>query len=96
VQTYIDHAISNETFPEEREPLSLIQRDWNAYYALDARIRQMAVDAGVATAEGSSTGLSNQAFGVFTAMVDRLSATNRTFFDRIFQDMQASSIATSS
>jgi hypothetical protein len=89
VQTYIDRAIANETYPEGREPLSVIQRDWGAYYALDAQIRQAAVASGMGAAEQISTGPSNQAFGVFTATVDRLSAANRSYFDRIFQDTQA-------
>jgi hypothetical protein len=93
VQMSIDRAIANETFPEERAPLSVIQRDWNAYYALDGQIRQRATAANnpkrIADAQRLSTDDSNTAFGVFVNIVNRLGDVNRDYFDQIYRTTQA-------
>jgi hypothetical protein len=93
VQTYIDRAISNETFPEERGPLSVIQRDWNAYSLLDAQIRQRASATNsperIADAQRLSTGDSNAAFGVFIDTTNRLGDVNRDYFNRIYRTTHA-------
>jgi hypothetical protein len=89
VQASIAQAIGNETYPEEREPLSHIQQDWNTYAALDPQIRQraMANDPNrLINAETLSTGASNQAFGVFADTIDRLSDANRAYYNRFYAD----------
>jgi hypothetical protein len=92
VQTYIARAIGNETYPEEREPLSHIQQDWNTYAALDPQIRQKAtatVPNRIVDAEMLSTGASNQAFGVFTDTIDRLGDANRANYNRFYNHTDA-------
>jgi hypothetical protein len=88
VQSSIARAISNETFPEEHAPLGVIQGNWDAYVAIDARIRATAATAGTAEAQRVSTGASNAAFGAFIATVDQLAAVNRDYFARISQTTQ--------
>jgi len=93
VQTSIARAIGNETYPEERAPLSTIQHDWNTYYVLDAQIRQRASAADnpdrIANAQRLSIGDSNAAFGVFVNTVNRLGGANRDYFDRIYRTAHA-------
>jgi hypothetical protein len=86
VQTLVDNAVANQTWPEESQPLGALQAHWNAYIALDAQIRIKATNTAdldhINEAERLSTGQSNQTLSAFTTAINELSAVNRSYFEQ--------------
>ncbi|GHO87566.1 tetratricopeptide repeat protein [Dictyobacter formicarum] len=95
VQTLIDRAQANRTWPEEDQPLQDMHNWWAKYYGIDGSIRSTAqVTDGIASsthllqAEKLSTGDSNTAFGNFTTAVDHLRQANDGHYSATLQATQ--------
>ena len=88
VQQYMTKAKANQTYPEEIQPLSDMQDNWNQYFSIDGQIRNAATNTADANhlnaAETLSTGTSNTAFGAFEDAVDALGKANRDHYDSIY------------
>jgi hypothetical protein len=80
VNTYINMAQANQTWPQEIQPLADMHTYWGNYYTMDGQIRSTATNAAdpnrIQDAEVISTGRSNAAFGSFSDAVSRLSQAN--------------------
>ena len=81
VTQLIARAAANRTWPQEDQPLTDMQTNWNKYYQIDSTIRSTARSGNIPGAEKISTGISNATFGNFTDAVDHLSQANRDHYN---------------
>ncbi|GCE20010.1 tetratricopeptide repeat protein [Dictyobacter kobayashii] len=95
VQSLIDHAQANRTWPEEDQPLQDMHTQWAKYYSIDGSMRSTAqVTDGIASpthllqAEQISTGDSNATFSNFTTAVDHLRQANAGHYTTTVQATQ--------
>ncbi len=88
VNTLIQQAVANKTWPEEVQPLAAMQSYWQTYTSIDLQIRAQATNTADANrihdAQVLSTGKSNDNFYAFTIAVDRLSQVNRGYYNRTY------------
>jgi hypothetical protein len=88
VNQLLQRAQSNQTWPQEIQPLKDMQTYWTQYNQIDSTIRSAARSSNIAGAEKISTGLSNTTFGLFTRAVDRLSKANRDHYNSTLNSTQ--------
>ncbi len=88
VKQLIQRAVANRTGPQEDQPLTDMQANWNKYTQIDGTIRSTARSGNIPGAEKISTGVSNAAFGTFTSAVDRLSQANRDHYNSTLNNSQ--------
>jgi hypothetical protein len=90
IQSLIQQAHGNRTWPEEDQPLSNMDTYWAQYHTSDGQIRAAAQKQSdpnrLLTAEGISTGISNQAFGQFTNAVTSLANANQDHYNQTFNN----------
>ena len=88
VNTLIQQAVKNKTWPEEVQPLAEMQSYWQTYTSIDPQIRSLATDTAnpnhIHDAQVLSTGKSNGSFYGFTSAVDRLSQVNRNYYNKTY------------
>lgn len=91
VRTLIKQAVANQTYNEEKQPLTDIQAHWSMYTTIDPRIRTLANTTTnpqrIHDAQKLSTGASNESFSMFTNAVDQLSTVNRTYYNSTYSAM---------
>ena len=88
VETLIQQAVGNQTWPEEVQPLAAMQSSWKTYTSIDPQIRALATNMfnpnRIHDAQALSTGKSNENFSAFTSAVDRLSQVNRNYYNKTY------------
>jgi hypothetical protein len=91
VGTLIKQAVANQTYNEEKQPLTDIQAHWSTYTSIDPHIRTLANTTTnpqrIHDAQELSTGASNESFAMFTSAVDQLSTVNRTHYNSTYNAM---------
>lgn len=85
VQSLMQQANNNQTWPEEVQPLKDMSTFWNQYDAIDGQIRAAENKQNdpnhTLTAEKLSTGESNIDFNAFTSAVQQLSNANQLHYN---------------
>jgi hypothetical protein len=93
VDTLIQQAEKNKTWPEEVQPLAKMQSYWKTYTSIDPQIRTLATNTAdsnrIHDAQVLSTGQSNSSFNAFTGAVDQLSQVNRNYYNRTYATTNA-------
>jgi hypothetical protein len=91
VAHYIALAKQNQTYNEEKKPLSDMDSEWKAYTDIDTTIRTTANNTAqsddILAAEKISTGPSNATFGNFTNAVITLSNVNNNYYQQFLNTM---------
>ncbi|QBD79798.1 tetratricopeptide repeat protein [Ktedonosporobacter rubrisoli] len=92
VEHLMTQARANRTWPEEDQPLTDMQANWQRYVAIDGHMRNQAQDIAdpqrIIHAEALSTGASNNTFDQFSQAVDRLSKANANHYTTTYASTQ--------